>query len=79
MLLGSDYKIKWANKSTAAFLHLPMSKITGGYCYKLMHGVDKPPENCPMARMMKSGKHEEAELYLEQKKIWAQVTADPHV
>ena len=77
MLLGSDYTIKWANKATATFLELPMNKITGGYCYKLMHGMDKPAENCPLAKMVKSKKHEEAELYLEQKKIWAQVTVDP--
>ncbi len=77
MLLGSDYTIKWANKATATFLDLPMNKIAGGYCYKLMHGMDKPAENCPLAKMVKSKKHEGAELYLEQKKIWAQVTVDP--
>jgi PAS domain S-box-containing protein len=77
MLLGSDYKIKLANKATAEFLKLPMNKITGGHCYKLMHGTDKPPEDCPLAKMVKTKKHEEAELYLEQKKIWVHVTADP--
>jgi PAS domain S-box-containing protein len=42
-----------------------------------MHGADKPDENCPLAKMMKSKKHEDAELYIEEKKIWAQVSADP--
>ena len=77
MLLSSDFKIKWANKATATFLKLPMSMITGSYCYTLMHGTYSPPGACPLAKMMQSKKHEEAELYIDQKKIWARVTADP--
>jgi len=77
MLLGSDYSIKWANKATSTLLKLPLSKITGKYCHKLVHGTDEPPENCVFARMIKSRKREESEIYLEQIGIWAQGSADP--
>ncbi|MFA5066094.1 MAG: PAS domain S-box protein [Dehalococcoidia bacterium] len=77
MILDNDHRIKWANKSTTAFFKLPLSKITGKYCYALMHGSDTPPEGCPLTDLMKSGKQKEAELYLPGKRIRANVTAVP--
>jgi PAS domain S-box-containing protein len=77
MILDSDHRIRWANKATATFLNLPVSKVAGKYCFALLHGADGPPENCPMAKMAKSGTHEESELYIERNKIWALVTASP--
>ena len=77
MLLGNDHKIKWANEAAAAFFNLPMDKIVGEYCFTLMHGKDKPVHNCPLVKMTKSHEHEEAEIYIADKKMWAQVKADP--
>ncbi len=76
-LIDKNFRITKANKAMSAFLKLPLEKIIGNYCYELMYGTSWPPPECPMAKLRRSMKHEEAELYLEPRNIWVQVTADP--
>ncbi|MCX6005113.1 MAG: PAS domain S-box protein [Chloroflexi bacterium] len=79
MILDSDYVILEANKATADFLGLPMDEIAGQHCYKLVHGTERPPDQCPLANMLKTDglTHKEAELDIAVKGISAQITVDP--
>ncbi len=51
--------------------------MAGRHCYDLMHGTREPVEGCPLAAMDHTGEHQEAELYLANHGIWAQITVDP--
>jgi diguanylate cyclase (GGDEF)-like protein/PAS domain S-box-containing protein len=77
MILNRDHKIMMANKATADFLKLPMDKIIGNNCFKLMHGTDWPNPQCPLEKMMESKEREEIELYFDERRIWAQVMFCP--
>jgi len=79
MILNLDHEILEANKAAADFLGLPLDEIAGRHCYELVHGTDTPPDDCPLAKMTRAEKpvHTEAELYLAEKGIYAQITADP--
>jgi diguanylate cyclase (GGDEF)-like protein/PAS domain S-box-containing protein len=80
MVLGSDCRILMANKAAVEFLNRPLDGIIGNFCYKVVHGTDEPVAGCPMAAMLKnlaSQKGEEADLYLDNKELWARVTAYP--
>ena len=77
MLLDADFRIIKANKATADFFASPLEEIVGKPCYQLMHGAEEPPPECPFARMLQTRKHEEAEMYMEDRDIWASVAVDP--
>jgi len=77
MILDIDHRIQWANKATSEFLKLPLRKITGKYCYKLMHNSDTPPEGCPFTRLLESQRYEESEVYLPDRNMWARVITAP--
>jgi len=77
MVLDTKFKILKANLATSQFLGKPFNEIVGKTCYKLIHGIDKPPKECPLNVIKKSKEHEEAECYLSEKDIWLQVSSDP--
>jgi PAS domain S-box-containing protein len=77
MLLGLDHKIIRANEATAAFLNLPVTNISGHHCHSLMHGRTGKPAACPLSRMAETKRHEEMELYVEEKRMWFSVSVDP--
>jgi len=77
MLLDLNFAIKEANRSTFNFLKKSVEEIIGKQCFRLVHGSDKPPKECPVLIIKQTKKHEEAELYLSEKDIWIWVTATP--
>jgi PAS domain S-box-containing protein len=77
MILDRDHKIMMANKATADFLKLPMDKIIGNTCFKLMHGTNGPIPQCPLEKMVESIEREEIELYFGERGIWARVMVYP--
>ncbi|MDD5313380.1 MAG: PAS domain S-box protein [Dehalococcoidia bacterium] len=79
MILNTYHEILEANKAAADFLGLPLDEIAGRHCYELIHGTETPPNDCPLVKMVRGEKpiHTEAELYLAEKGIYAQITADP--
>lgn len=77
VVIDINHRITRLNKAVSTFLKLPEEKITGHYCYEIMHGATQPPSECPLTKLWESKKSEESELYLKDKKIWAQVTVDP--
>lgn len=77
MILEPGLKIISANQATVCFFGKTADKIKGEYCHKMMHNTEKPPPECPVAKMMISKKREEAVLFLSNRNMWADITADP--
>ena len=77
LLIDKNYRITKANKAASTFLSLPLDKIIGRFCFELMHATTYPLPECPLSKLQGSMKHEDAELYLDEKNIWVQVTVDP--
>lgn len=77
MILEPGLKIINANQAVARFFGKGADKIKGEYCHKMMHNAEEPPPECPVTKMLISKKREEAVLFLPNKNIWADITADP--
>ena len=77
LLLDKDFRILRANHAAAEFLGLPFDKIVGGHCYDLIHGTSTPPAECPLAKMRRSRRHEEAEVLAGKGGPWWSVSVDP--
>jgi len=65
LILDPQYNILAANNATAELLNKARDDIQGKKCYSLFHDTDSPPENCPMERMLTSGKCETVEMEME--------------
>jgi PAS domain S-box-containing protein len=77
MVLDQDFRIIRVNKATLEFLDLPFQSVVGNYCFRLMHGTDTPPPSCPLAKMISSKQHEEAEFFDGERGKWLFVSVDP--
>jgi PAS domain S-box-containing protein len=77
MVLDKDFRIKRANRATLEFFWRPAEQVIGQHCYELMHGTEEPADGCPLVKLKKSLKHEEAELFLPNRNRWVFVSVDP--
>lgn len=60
-ILDMDHRILRCNRRMRDFIDKPWDKIIGSSCFKLIHGLDGPPENCPFVRAICSLSREEWE------------------
>ncbi|MCX8038895.1 MAG: PAS domain S-box protein, partial [Candidatus Sumerlaeia bacterium] len=60
--MDPDMRVLWANRNVALRLNLPFNEIVGRHCYELRHRRDRPCENCPVEKSLRSGRPEEAEM-----------------
>jgi PAS domain S-box-containing protein len=58
-----NFNIIRSNKSAAQILGLPWIEMGKAKCYRLYHGTDCPPENCPSCRSFLSGEPSVHEMY----------------
>jgi PAS domain S-box-containing protein len=79
ILVDSQFKIVQANLAASRFLGKPLDEIVGQTCWRLVHGTDQPPENCPLKAAQRTKKHEELELHIPEKDLWIEVSVDPIV
>ena len=77
ILTDGDFKIIQANLAASQLFGRPLDEIIGKTCYQLLHGTDRPPKECPLAKAKKTKKHEDVEFYLPQKGIWVIASVDP--
>jgi diguanylate cyclase (GGDEF)-like protein/PAS domain S-box-containing protein len=77
MLIDSEMKIIKANLATTKYLLKPFNEILGKTYFELFQGTDRPPAECPLEKMKKTKKHQEAELYLSERYMWVRVSFDP--
>ncbi|MGO9865042.1 MAG: sigma 54-interacting transcriptional regulator [Terriglobales bacterium] len=62
MLLDPDYRVRRANRATSEMFGVEPSQIIGRHCYEVVHGLNAPPEACPLQRMMKTGREERSDI-----------------
>lgn len=48
MIIDKDHKIVNTNKALADRLGIPIDSCYGQTCFSLIHGLDKPPDHCPL-------------------------------
>ncbi len=62
MLIDAGHRILFANKATRRDLHVDPEQILGGYCPKVVHGVDEPYPGCPLEEAIEKGHAVEKEF-----------------
>jgi PAS domain S-box-containing protein len=77
ILLDSEFNILQANAATSSLLGKPLDEIVGQRCCKLVHGSNKPLEDCPLIKTKTTKTRQKAELCIAEKGIWALVSVDP--
>ncbi|MHC1730288.1 MAG: sigma 54-interacting transcriptional regulator [Syntrophobacteraceae bacterium] len=77
MILGPDFRIQRVNAAAASFFALPLDQIIGSGCHSLMHKTEARATQCPVAKVFQTRRHEEMEIFHEEKKSWLLVSADP--
>jgi PAS domain S-box-containing protein len=75
-LIDIDSEIIRSNMAGCDYFGLPSTKIVGNKCCKLVHGAEKPIEQCPLPKMLVSGKRESAEIKTQDNR-WVLITVDP--
>ncbi len=65
-----DFKIIWANKTAADSLNLTPEQLVGKNCYNLWHGRNKPCEECPVLKTLKSGELNHRKMITPDGRLW---------
>ncbi len=63
LLLDKEFNIIRANNYISTLIGTPINAVIGKKCYKLIHGIDKPIENCLLIRAHTTLKTETFEYY----------------
>jgi PAS domain S-box-containing protein len=74
-----NYNIIRSNKAAAQYLGLSWLEIGKAKCYKMYHGTDCPPENCPSCRSLVSGMPSVHELYEPYLGKYLEIRAIPRI
>jgi PAS domain S-box-containing protein len=63
MLVDAEHKILLSNKALRSDLGLDPEKMIGGYCPKVVHGMDEPYPGCPLEEALERGGSTEREFF----------------
>ena len=77
MVLDHSFTVVQANLATSRFAEMPLEKIIGQTCWRIVHGQDEPCQECPLEAAQRTRKHQEAEFYVRQRNTWIEVSVDP--
>ncbi|MHC5077183.1 MAG: PAS domain-containing protein, partial [Planctomycetota bacterium] len=77
IILDREHRILDINVTAITALGLEKDSITGKFCYKILHGSDKPAEGCPHERLLCSEHPEQVEMEIEVLGGKYQVTTSP--
>lgn len=61
-VVDGEHRILQANAATVSALGLPITSILGRHSYELFEGLTQPGPNCPVARVLKTGQANTAEI-----------------
>lgn len=70
MLVDAEHKILLANKALRRDLGLDPEKIIGGYCPKVVHGMEEPYPGCPLEQSLEEGRSVEREFFNAENGGW---------
>jgi two-component system cell cycle sensor histidine kinase/response regulator CckA len=62
LVLGEQFRVKRANRAAARVFGLEFSQLIGQPCYQVVHGRDEPIPECPLQRMLVTGKEARADI-----------------
>ena len=62
-IIDPAHRIIRANKAMAELAGQSPSALIGQYCYRLMHSMDRPPDSCPHARLVRDGADHVSEIF----------------
>jgi putative nucleotidyltransferase with HDIG domain/PAS domain S-box-containing protein len=62
LVIDSNFEVLQANRAATAFFAAKREKIVGRPCFRLVHSMEAPPENCPHLRAMATGNPQAAEI-----------------
>lgn len=77
MLIDGQHTILFANNTTGQSLGVDPENIVGGYCPKVIHGLDDPFPGCPLDEAVEENRVAEADLYEEKYNMWFQSAIYP--
>ncbi len=70
VLMSSDLKVKWANKSALKAIG-PAEAQLSEHCYTLWHNQDRPCDDCPVLKSFQSGNPEASQITTPDGRLWA--------
>jgi len=68
--VDTSLRIVWANKVCAERAGLPPEQMAGRYCYEMWAQRSEPCVNCPILKVIETGRSEEAEIPSPDGKVW---------
>lgn len=74
-LISKDFDILKINKAGYQSLGKKLEEVVGMKCYKVVHGLDAPIDNCPCKKMLETGNSQATEV-IDGERIYL-ATADP--
>jgi two-component system sensor kinase FixL len=77
IILDREHRIIDVNVTAMKALGLEKDSLIGQFCYKILHGTDKPPEGCPHEQLLYSEHPEQVEMEIEVLGGKYQVTTSP--
>ena len=66
----TKHRIIWANRAAYESVTTQPGTLTGKYCYRVWHGRFKTCKDCPVAKAIKTGKTEQAEIAGPDGRYW---------
>ncbi len=76
-IVGTDFKFKLVNKTFADVFGKQPCELLGKQCCKLIHNKKRPPEYCPLKKVLSTGKAAKAEIYYDALRKHLEISAYP--
>jgi PAS domain S-box-containing protein len=76
-LQDSNFRFQKVNKAFADAFGMRAEDIVGMTCYKLVHGTEHPPPDCPHQETLRSGKPHRAEFFEPHLGVYLEVSTSP--
>jgi PAS domain S-box-containing protein len=70
ILVDAEHKILLTNKALSSDLGVETEKLIGGYCPRVVHGIEKPYPGCPLEQALEEGHAVEREFFNSQTGRW---------
>lgn len=63
--VDAQHNVRAANRATLVATGKSQEQLRHLKCYQIFHGTDRPPQDCPLQRMLETGRLETLEMELE--------------
>jgi PAS domain S-box-containing protein len=79
-IIDPNFKVVWGNDALATAYNISQKKLLGSICYQAGYNRNEPCPNCHVQAVLKSGKTQVVEKYIELKdgkNVWGEIQAYP--